>query len=78
MQRVVVKEDLVNTGIGSKMMAFCEDLAKKHGFKTIYCHARDSAVSFYLKNGYLAEGDYFDEDTIPHLKMRKTLLKLMN
>ena len=73
MQRVVVKEDLVNTGIGSKMMAFCEDRAKKHGFKTIYCHARDSAVNFYLKNGYLAEGDYFDEDTIPHLKMRKVL-----
>ncbi len=73
MQRVVVKENLVNTGIGSKMMAFCEDRAKKHGFKTIYCHARDLAVNFYLKNGYVAEGDYFDEDTIPHLKMRKVL-----
>jgi predicted GNAT family N-acyltransferase len=42
-------------------------------FRTIYCHARDSAVSFYLKNRYMAEGDYFDEDTIPHLKMRKKL-----
>lgn len=73
MQRVVVKEDLVNTGIGSKMMGFCEDRAKKHGFKTIYCHARDSAVNFYLKNGYAPEGNYFDEDTIPHLKMRKVL-----
>lgn len=73
MQRVVVKEDLVNAGIGSKMMAFCENCAKKHGFKTIYCHARDSAVNFYLKNGYIAEGNYFDEDTIPHLKMRKVL-----
>jgi predicted GNAT family N-acyltransferase len=73
MQRVVVKEDLVNIGIGSQMMAFCEDCAKKHSFKTIYCHARDSAVNFYLKNGYEAEGDYFDEDTIFHLKMRKGL-----
>jgi len=27
MQRVVVKEDLVSTSIGSKMMAFCEDRA---------------------------------------------------
>jgi predicted GNAT family N-acyltransferase len=72
-QRVAVKEDLVNTGIGSKMMAFCEGYAKKRGFKTIYCHARDSAVTFYLKNGYVAEGNYFEEDTIPHLKMRKFL-----
>lgn len=73
MQRVVVKEDLANAGIGSKMMVFCENCAKKYGFKTIYCHARDSAVNFYLKNGYVAEGGYFDEDTISHLKMRKTL-----
>ncbi|HEV2524250.1 MAG TPA: GNAT family N-acetyltransferase [Gammaproteobacteria bacterium] len=73
MQRVVVKEDLANTGIGSQMMTFCEDYAKKHGFETIYCHARDSAVNFYLKNGYEAEDDYFSEDTIPHLKMRKVL-----
>lgn len=75
MQRVVVKEELVNMGIGSQMMTFCEDYAKQHGFKTIYCHARDSAVNFYLKNRYKveAEGDYFEEDTICHLKMRKIL-----
>jgi len=73
MQRVVVKEDLVNIGIGSKMMGFCEEYAKKSGFKSIYCHARYSAVNFYLKNKYLPEGDYFDEDAIPHLKMRKIL-----
>lgn len=73
MQRVVVNEGLVNAGIGSKMMAFCEDYAKNHSFKTIYCHARSTAVKFYLKNGYIAEGDYFVEVTIPHLKMRKTL-----
>ena len=73
MQRVVVKQGVQDSGIGSKMMGFCEDRAKKHGFKTIYCHARDSAMNFYLKNGYMAEGDYFDEDTIPHIKMRKML-----
>lgn len=74
MQRVVVKEGLVNGGIGSKMMDFCEDYARKHGFQSLYCHARDSAVNFYLKNGYTAEGNYFDEDTIPHLKMRKRII----
>ncbi len=30
MQRVVVKEDLTNNGIGSRMMIFCEDVAKKN------------------------------------------------
>jgi predicted GNAT family N-acyltransferase len=39
----------------------------------MYCHARDSAVNFYLKNGYTGIGNYFNEDGIPHLKMRKEL-----
>ncbi len=73
MQRVVVKEDLTNNGIGSRMMIFCEDVAKKNGFKKLYCHARATAVEFYFKSGYEAQGDYFDEDFIPHLKMNKVL-----
>lgn len=73
MQRVVVKQSLQNSGIGSKMMEFCEAYARKQGIRSLYCHARDSAVNFYLKNSWVAEGDYFDEDTIPHLKMRKAL-----
>jgi predicted GNAT family N-acyltransferase len=73
MQRVVVKQGMQDSGIGSKMMEFCEDYARNQNIRSVYCHARDSAVNFYLKNGYLAEGDYFDEDTIPHLKMRKVL-----
>jgi predicted GNAT family N-acyltransferase len=70
MQRVAVRACFQNAGAGSLMMKFCETHAKAQGFKSIYCHARDSAVQFYLKNLYVPEGDYFDEDTIPHLKMR--------
>lgn len=73
MQRVVVKPSLQDQGIGTKLMAFCEDYARLQGYQEIYCHARDSAVNFYLKNKYVPEGDYFEEDTIPHLKMKKSL-----
>jgi predicted GNAT family N-acyltransferase len=73
MQRVVVSEILRNQNIGSNMMAFCEKFAKERNFVTIYCHARDTAVNFYTKNQYQKEGDYFNEDGIPHLKMRKEL-----
>lgn len=73
MQRVVVKSPLQNSGIGSKMMSFCEKYALEHGKNYIYCHARDSAVDFYLKNKYLIEGDYFPEDGIPHLLMFKVI-----
>lgn len=72
-QRVVVESNLRNQNTGSTMMAYCESYAKGKGYHSMYCHARDSAVSFYLKNGYRPEGDYFEEDGIPHLKMRKEL-----
>lgn len=75
MQRVVVKEGVQSQGIGSQMMNFCEKYVVSQDGKSIYCHARDSAVNFYIKNGYVAKGDYFDEDTIPHLKMEKILNK---
>ncbi len=74
MQRVVVDAIHRNGNIGSKMMKYCEDVSLERGFSTIYCHARDSAVRFYIKNGYSAEGEYFDEDEIPHLKMIKSLI----
>lgn len=73
MQRVAVDEQLRNQAIGSKMMAFCEAWATERNIEWIYCHARDSAVNFYLNNDYQPEGDYFDEDGIPHLKMKKQL-----
>ena len=73
MQRVAVREDLQGKGIASTMMTFCEDYALANGFKEIYCHARQTAVSFYKKNHYLPEGKPFLETTIPHLKMRKIL-----
>ena len=73
MQRVAVDEKLRNQGIGSKMISYCEALAKERGFEHIYCHARDSAVNFYTNNHYSPEGAYFIEDGIPHLRMSKPL-----
>jgi len=73
MKRVAVKEDLQNQGIATAMMAFCEDYASENGFQDLYCHARQTAVNFYLKNKYIPEGEFFDETGIPHLRMRKTL-----
>lgn len=75
MRRVVVRDGFQRQGIASRMMKFCEDYARENGFKEIYCHARDTAVPFYQKNHYVPEGEYFEEQTIPHRKMRKILEK---
>lgn len=73
MQRVAIREDFQGKGIGSAMMSFIEKYAKEHGFKSIYCHARDTAVPFYEKNGYIVEGDSFFEIGIIHYAMRKKI-----
>ncbi|MDX5319679.1 MAG: GNAT family N-acetyltransferase, partial [Bacteroidota bacterium] len=57
MQRVALREDLRNQAIGSRMMDFCENIAKQKEIKTLYCRARDTAVNFYLQNAYSPVGD---------------------
>lgn len=77
MRQVCVRTDLQGYGIGNDMLRYAEQVAKNNGFTQIYCHARDVAVPFYLKNDYIAEGDYFEEVTIMHLKMRKDLIPIL-
>lgn len=72
-QRVAVRKYLQNKNIGSKMLLFCEEYVRTRKCKLIYCHARNSAVNFYTKNGYKIQGEYFDEDNIPHIKMWKKI-----
>lgn len=73
MQRVAVVDSSRNQNIGSQMMVFCEARGRQLNAKVMYCHARDTAVNFYLRNHYTGQGDYFDEDGIPHRKMSKNL-----
>lgn len=73
MQRVATKAQFQGKGIGASLIQFCEEYARQHGFKSIYCHARGTAVQFYLKNQYQLESEPFDEDGIPHRKMRKII-----
>ncbi|MBL0319462.1 MAG: GNAT family N-acetyltransferase [Alphaproteobacteria bacterium] len=71
--RVAVLAKLQGQGVGTEIMRYAESYAAKQGFKEIYLHARDTSMPFYLKNQYLDEGDWFDEDTVPHKKLRKIL-----
>lgn len=73
MQRVAIKSAFQNKGIGSLMMTFCEEYAREKGYGSVYCHARGTAIPFYLKNQYALEESPFNEDGIPHQKMRKIL-----
>ena len=76
MRQVAVSTSMQGLGIGSKLVDFCESHAIENGYQSIHCHAREYAVPFYTKKGYIPEGEYFMEVNIPHLHMRKVLSAL--
>lgn len=39
------------------------------GLRTLYCHAREDAASFYSQLGWTVEGERFEEAGVPHFKM---------
>ena len=60
-------------GIASKMLKVIEQRARDNGMKKLWLNSQQSAISFYLKHGYIPEGDAFQEAGIQHQKMSKTI-----
>lgn len=71
--RLAVAKDLRKTGVGSEVLKFLENEAKKLGAKRFELHAQIQAKPFYEKNGYKAEGDVFLDQFSPHILMVKSL-----
>lgn len=60
-------------GVGSGLVVHIESTLKDRQFREIELHARDVAVGFYEKLGYLKRGSRFIEVGIPHWKMTKSI-----
>ena len=73
MRQVAVAPEWQGKGVGKKLVAASEELAKHLNFKRMTMHARETAVPFYLRLGYQTVGEKFEEVTIPHFKMEKKL-----
>lgn len=71
--RLAVLKDFRKGGTGSKMLAFLENEAAKLGASKIILHAQIQAQPFYEKNGYIAEGEPFLDESTPHITMVKKL-----
>lgn len=74
LRQMAVQQSMQRNGVGAALMNFAEHMAKDHGFKFMMMHARASAVGFYEKLGYKINSDLFEEVTIPHYEMKKTLI----
>ncbi len=73
MRQVAVRGDLQGRGLGRKLVEASELWARENGFHVIVLNARETAVAFYLAQGYHLEGEPFEEVGIPHRAMRKVL-----
>lgn len=73
MRQVAVSPDAQGSGIGSELLARAERFAQERRYRTVHAHARESAIGFYLKHGYVASGEVFREQMMPHRLITKDL-----
>ena len=74
LRQMAVMPSVQKNGLGRSLLDFAEKIAYDAGFRKIIMHARKSAVGFYQKQGYEIVGGEFEEVTIPHYEMQKSLI----
>ena len=73
LKQMAVAEDRRRERIGALLLAHAEAWGVSGGFMLMVLNARMGADGFYMRFGYVAEGEPFDENTIPHIRMTKPL-----
>jgi predicted GNAT family N-acyltransferase len=71
--RMAVLRERRGEGIGRSILEFLMERAKQQGFRRAVLHAQLTAEGFYLKNGYIPEGEVFEEAGIQHRRMSREL-----
>ena len=67
--RMAVLAPFRNQGVGSLILEKLLELAKSQGIDSIVLHSQVSAIPFYEKLGFQAQGSTYDEAGIPHRNM---------
>ena len=67
--RVAVLPPYRGTGVGTEIVSHLVNLATELGLTQVYLHSQTTAVGFYERLGFRAEGPEFDEVGIPHRRM---------
>lgn len=73
LRQMVVQKNLQGKGIGESIISFAENIARDKGYKILMMHARDTAIGFYEKYGYVVKGEQFIEVKTNHHVMEKRL-----
>ncbi|QKM65007.1 GNAT family N-acetyltransferase [Polynucleobacter tropicus] len=71
--RMAVLPSFRNKGLGREIMKALIGTAKSKGISSLTLHAQVSAIPFYEKLGFIANGPIYDEAGIPHRNMMMVL-----
>lgn len=71
--RMAVLPQWRGTGVGAGLLGLLMDEARARGMDEVYLHAQTRVLGFYVRFGFVAEGEEFEEAAIPHRAMRATL-----
>lgn len=68
-RKLAVAADKRGRGYGKMLVDHMGKVAQAQGTTMLWCHARDTAQSFYTPLGFTQAGDYFERDQIIYCKM---------
>lgn len=60
-------------GLGREMLNYAERISQLRGYQRINLHARETAIDFYKKQGFMVVSDPFIEVGISHVEMTKSI-----
>jgi predicted GNAT family N-acyltransferase len=72
-ERVAVLDAYRGEGLGERVMAAAERDARERGATSALVHAQRRVEEFYARLGYETVGGVFEEASIPHVEMGKSL-----
>lgn len=72
-RQMAVASDRQGQGIGKRLLSAVEQQLRSEGARHLVLHARDLAIGFYERLGYIPVGAPFIEVGIPHQQMEKSL-----
>lgn len=71
--RLAVLKDHRRKGYAALICKYYLEMARQHDLDSIFLHGQTHAIPFYEKLGFVAEGEEFIEDDIPHAYMSLSL-----
>ena len=71
--RMAVLAHARGAGVGSRLLKALMAAAPGFGFAQVVLNAQTRIAGFYVRHGFIAEGDEFMEVGIPHVRMRARL-----